>query len=286
MLADPRQRMQRPLDPPRALAQRLGGRLGDQPLRLRERRGDRRAQLVRAVRGEAALGRERAIEPRHQLGDRIGDGRDLGRQPPLVERRQIVAAARGDRAAEAPDRREAGAHDQPDPEQADRQEQRERPDHREGRLHLRAPARRERLRDQQRDRALQHRLRVDPMRRGAGEARLQVLREKPRVCVVRAQQQLARLVAHDVRQQLVVRANRRDAPAAAIAVVAVRIAPDDIHHGERQQPLRGFLQRAVGHLLDLGAQHVERGRAARRRQRDEPRHERRREPPLQAAQHR
>ena len=53
------------------------GQFGDKPLRLRQRGGDRRAQLMRAVGGEAALGFERVAQPADQGVDRNRDGRDL-----------------------------------------------------------------------------------------------------------------------------------------------------------------------------------------------------------------
>jgi hypothetical protein len=71
-----REAMQRLLDAPGALACRAVGKLGDQPLRLRQGASDRRPQLMRAVGRELALRLERGAQPAEKIVDR---GRDAGR---------------------------------------------------------------------------------------------------------------------------------------------------------------------------------------------------------------
>jgi hypothetical protein len=223
----------------------------------------------------------RTLEARHQVVDGLGDRRDLHRQRVLVERRQIVLAACGDVAAKPPNRRKAAAYDQPDTDEAERHEHGHRPADRERGLDLRVPARRQRFGHQQRERALQARFGIDAMRCARNEARLQVRRKNALVRVVRAQQRLALRVSHDVGQQFQMGAHG-GGPA---AVVAVRVAPENVHDRERQQTLCGFLQRAVRDPVDLLAQHVKGGCRRSQRQRDESRHQRSCETPLQAARH-
>lgn len=64
--------------------------------------------------------------------------------------------------------------------------------------------------------------------------------------------------------------------------VVILVAADDFHHRQRQQPLPGFLERAVEDLSHLAAQLL-----AGRHQRQPPQHHRaqrqpQRQPPLQA----
>ena len=66
---------------------------------------------------------------------------------------------------------------------------------------------------------------------------------------------LAGLVANQIGDALVMRTRRRH------ALFAVFAAIDDFHHGERQDALGGFLQRAVEDLVHLVTKHVDRHRA-------------------------
>ncbi len=102
-------------------------------------------------------------------------------------------------------------------------------------------------------------------------------REDAGIGIVRGEDHGARLVAHDVGQEFAV------GPHGGDALEIARIAVDDLHHRERQDPLGGFLDGAVEHLVHLVAQdHV--GRARRHRpDHGEPGRERDRQPRLQAA---
>jgi len=71
-----------------------GAWLGHRHVQGRAHRGERRAQLVRGVRDEAALGGERPLEPVEQPVDRVGEFGQLVARAGEVE--ALVQVARGD----------------------------------------------------------------------------------------------------------------------------------------------------------------------------------------------
>ena len=75
------------------------------------------------------------------------------------------------------------------------------------------------------------------------------------------------------------RAQRRHALRDGIALFAV----EDLQHGNRQDPLPRFLKRAVEDLIQFRLQNKRRHHSRRRPQHRQPKCQRQRQPPLQAA---
>ncbi len=88
--------------------------------------GERRAQLVRGIGGEAALALERAGQAAEQAVQRVEHRRDLGRHARQRHRRQRVGLSRLDLLRELAERREAVADQQAEQQQQHRDADHER----------------------------------------------------------------------------------------------------------------------------------------------------------------
>ncbi|MEZ5667887.1 MAG: hypothetical protein R3F55_10735 [Alphaproteobacteria bacterium] len=176
----------------------VGGR--GEALGLGQGRGNRCAQLVRAVGGEGALALQRRAEPQQQPVDVGRDRRELFRQAVGRDRRQVRAPAPADLALHRRDRPARGRDRAPDRQRRQRHQRGQRGEEPGQAACDRLPALGMGLRHLHRHRAVRRQRRVEAEASGVGEAGCDGGGERPGGRVGRADQQSAGGVAHLVEQ--------------------------------------------------------------------------------------
>jgi hypothetical protein len=230
------ERLQGGLDRPGAVAQRPLGNGGDEALRLHQGTGDRGAQLVRGVGGEAALGLERPPHARHQAVDLAGERRDLLRQSLRSDLVEGVAVPALDVAPELDRRRQAAPDDDPDPEPAEAQDHRQRGEQAEARAQQGGAAARQRIGDLDHEGAADGALRIETVVVVLAEARHGGLRERDTDRVRRPEAHHPGRVAHHIDVAALVGEEAGDPLGSLLGLAGVAV--EDVLDGERQQALR------------------------------------------------
>ena len=189
------------------------------------------------MRCKAALGLEGGLQPVENTVEGGGDGGDFSRQVARRHGGEIAPAARRELRPEAPQWREAGPDRQHDEGDGDGNDQQQRQPEGEDHLAKHGGAVAHRLGHRDAHRALQRLLVVDAEALRLAEARAVIGRKDAGFGQVRLQQDAPGGIAHHIGEVLVALAERAQALAGAVI-----LALDDVHDGERQQALRGFLQ--------------------------------------------
>ncbi len=158
------------------------------------------------VGGKAALRLEGRAEPRQQLVDRARNGGDLARQVVRGHRRQVGRATTGHRVAQPAKRTKPEPDRKQDRRHGERDHQQERQGKRHAHLARHLGAVIERFGDGDGDRLLQRRVEIEAMRCRLAEPDAVEGRKHLRIGGMGRQQGAPLRIAHDVGEELLMRA--------------------------------------------------------------------------------
>ena len=200
------------------------------------------------VGGKAAFGRQRALQAGQQGIHRFGHGGDFIGQTAGINRRQVIAIAAGHTGPKPAQGAQHQAHQQPDPAQRQRQQDKQRQAQRHQGFTRNFGAVVQRFGNGDVEFPAKGRVVIQPVGGCLHKAAFGIGREIANIGVMRAQQHPSCIVAHHIGQEFVMFAQGGDQ-----LLGAVILAFEHILNGQWQDALCGFLQGAVKNLVNFTA---------------------------------